>query len=165
MDQLVAASLAQLSRSHSVADGATTLTCLARYYITHNYRLPDERLAALLAALQPGLRSGSPGDLVSLLHSAMCLSHMPPRPFMMDYYAVLKDRLAAEPAALSHADFSRLLWSLSRVDCVPPRRWAGSRGRRGGVRLVVVQGSGVLSSAVMCAVGGRACGEVLLRSG
>ena len=31
MDQLAAACLAQLQRSHCAADGATALTCLARY--------------------------------------------------------------------------------------------------------------------------------------
>ncbi|KAG2495205.1 hypothetical protein HYH03_006811 [Edaphochlamys debaryana] len=122
VDQVVAASLAQLQRSHSAADGATVLTCLARYYCSYNFRLPDEGLAAFLAALQPGLRSASPGDLVAIVHSAVCMSHMPSRAFMLDLYAVLKDRLAADPT-LSHADFSRLLWSLSRVDSTPPRSW------------------------------------------
>ncbi|GIL75138.1 hypothetical protein Vretifemale_4915 [Volvox reticuliferus] len=52
----------------------------------------------------------------------VCMSHMPGRAFMLDLYAVLKDRLTCEPT-LSYADFSRLLWSLSRVDCTPPRSW------------------------------------------
>ncbi|GLC36924.1 hypothetical protein PLESTM_000519000 [Pleodorina starrii] len=122
MDSVVAASLSGLRRSHCVADGATTLTCLARYYCAYNYRLGDEALGAFLAALQPGLREGAPGDLVAVVHSAVCMSHLPGRAFMLDLYAVLKDRLTCEPT-LSYADFSRLLWSLSRVDCTPPRSW------------------------------------------
>ncbi|GIL51015.1 hypothetical protein Vafri_6971 [Volvox africanus] len=122
MDQLLASCLAQLRRSHNVADGATLLTCLARYYCAYNYRLGDEALAAFLGAMQPGLRAGAPGDLVAVVHSVVCMSHMPGRGFMLDLYAVLKDRLTCEPT-LSYADFSRLLWSLSRVDCTPPRSW------------------------------------------
>ncbi|KAG2429018.1 hypothetical protein HXX76_011260 [Chlamydomonas incerta] len=173
MDQLAAACLAQLQRSHCAADGATALTCLARYSCTYNYRLPDEVLGAYLAALQPGLRAAAPGDLVAIVHSAVCMSHMPSRPFMLEFYgavlerlaptgattsaaaaasvgapqaaaggaaagagaaggadaAVLRGSAAAAAAAvrgggeLSGADFSRLLWSLSRVDCTPPRSW------------------------------------------
>ncbi|PNW82928.1 hypothetical protein CHLRE_06g300050v5 [Chlamydomonas reinhardtii] len=171
MDQLAAACLAQLQRSHCAADGATALTCLARYSCTYNYRLPDEVLGAYLAALQPGLRAAAPGDLVAIVHSAVCMSHMPSRPFMLEFYGAVLERLAptgtaaaaaTAPAAasaaaasgattggaaaaggvgagaraghghahahhpqgeLSGADFSRLLWSLSRVDCTPPRSW------------------------------------------
>ncbi|KXZ49175.1 hypothetical protein GPECTOR_22g765 [Gonium pectorale] len=122
MDQLCAACLASLQRSRCAGDGATVLTCLARYYCAYNYRLPDEVMGAFLVALQPGLRSGMPGDLVAIVHSAVCMSHMPSRPFMMELYAVLLDRLTLEPT-LSYADFSRALWSLSRVDCAPPRSW------------------------------------------
>ena len=101
---------------------------------------------------------------------AVCMSHMPSRPFMLEFYGAVLERLAptgtaaaaaTAPAAasaaaasgattggaaaaggvgagaraghghahahhpqgeLSGADFSRLLWSLSRVDCTPPRR-------------------------------------------
>ncbi|GLI62131.1 hypothetical protein VaNZ11_004694 [Volvox africanus] len=122
MDQLLASCLAQLRRSHSVADGATLLTCLARYYCAYNFRVGEEALAAFLGALQPGLRAAAPGDLVAVVHSVVCMSHMPGRAFMLDLYAVLKDRLTCEPT-LSYADFSRLLWSLSRVDYNPPRSW------------------------------------------
>ncbi|KAG2449920.1 hypothetical protein HYH02_000025 [Chlamydomonas schloesseri] len=177
MDQLAAACLAQLQRSHCAADGATALTCLARYSCTYNYRLPDEVLGAFLAALQPGLRAAAPGDLVAIVHSAVCMSHMPSRPFMLEFYGAVLERLAPNSGAtasssaaaaaaaasaassaaagaggadaavlrglagagagvagagggglraggeLSGADFSRLLWSLSRVDCTPPRSW------------------------------------------
>ncbi|GFR52127.1 hypothetical protein Agub_g14642, partial [Astrephomene gubernaculifera] len=122
MTRLVAASCAALTHSACTADGAAVLTCLARCYCAYNWRPAEEVVGGVLGAVLPGLRRGAPGDLVALLHSAVCLSHLPARPFMLEYYSVLKDRLASEPL-LSYSDFSRLLWSLSRVDCPPPRSW------------------------------------------
>lgn len=113
---------AAAARAAAGEDAAAVLTCLARYSSAYSYRLPEGWLASFLAALQPGLRGFRPEALVSIVHSVVCLNHMPARPFMVSLYGALKERLAADPR-LAPSDYSRLLWSLSRVDFRPPRSW------------------------------------------
>jgi hypothetical protein len=100
--------------------------CLAIWSRSFSYRLPEDKLAAFCAAIQPALPSYLPQDLVSIVHSLVVMNAHPSREWMARFYLVLRDRLIFDPT-LSIADFQRLLWALSRIDYVPSQvaGWGG----------------------------------------
>jgi hypothetical protein len=103
---------------HSGQAPATIMACLARL----GYTPPDAWLVGFLTATQPQLRHYLPMDLVSLVHSCVSLSLSPGAAWMAEFYAVLKQRLIFSPT-LSYGDFSRLMYSLGRIEYCPDQAW------------------------------------------
>lgn len=107
-------------------DPATIIACLARFsWLRYGFRVPYDFVAQFLYVVQGGLPAYGGRELVTLLHSLVCLDYQPDDAFMAQFYGVLKERLlvTAELGALPSADFSRLLWSLSRIECAPTPLW------------------------------------------
>jgi hypothetical protein len=97
---------------------ATIMACLARL----GYTPPDAWLVRFLTTTQPQLQHYLPMDLVTLVHSCVALSLSPGAAWMAEFYAVLKQRLIFNPT-LSYSDFSRLMYSLGRIDFYPDQAW------------------------------------------
>jgi hypothetical protein len=97
---------------------ATIMACLARL----GYTPPDNWLVGFLTTTQPQLRHYLPMDLVTLVHSCVALSLSPGAAWMAEFYSVLKQRLIFNPT-LSHSDFSRLMYSLGRIEYFPDQAW------------------------------------------